>query len=386
MIWLLIAVLGVVLKYFSGPEAYNNYLIYKGTFTHFTQQVSLYGRCPELYGDMNHYGVLFALIIAPFALMPDLLGLLAWMVGGVYLLYYAVRMLPVGRIAQTVIMLLATNELFLAVAHQQFNITTASLIILTFVAINRRAEGWAAVMILMGFFVKIYGIVGLAFFFFVKRKWRFVLWLAGGAVVLFILPMVFSSPDYVLSQWSEWIRDIPSKNQTNMFAYHQNISLLGVIRKISGSDTYSDVWIMGPALVIFAGVYLRIKQYKHLDFQLLLLSSVLLFIPLMSSGSESCSYIMAMLGVGIWLAARDQQQQQSLGWARWTLVGLVLLASFASNLLPREIYTNYFYTYSLKAVPFALVWLRVCWELYFRDFTNLKKHNEAASINRRPGI
>ena len=45
-----------------------------------------------------------------------------------------------------------------------------ALIILSFVFIEEEKEIWAAFCIVLGTFIKLYGIVGFAFFFFQKRN------------------------------------------------------------------------------------------------------------------------------------------------------------------------------------------------------------------------
>lgn len=362
--WLILTIVGVVTKYIA--YGYNNYLIFKGVFVHYINQLPLYGPSPAEYFDMNHYGIVFAFVIAPFAMMPDWLGLMLWMVVGVVALYFAVKSLPIEPKWQAGIMLLSANELYTAVAYQQFTIWIIAMILFAFVCIEKRKEGWAALLILVGTFVKIYGIVGLAFFFFVKRKWRFVGFFALWTVVLAVLPMVFTSPQYVISQYAAWIADLGVKNSDNIMSGLQNISLLGVVRKISGDTSYSDLWIMGGALVIFMASYLRRSQFSNINFRLMTLASVLLFVVLFSTGSEGCSYIYGTVGAGIWLAVTPLRRT----WVVWTLVGLMIFASFAGNILPSEIYLGYFRHYALKAIPFALVWFRICYEMLTCEFYN----------------
>ena len=69
-----------------------------------------------------------------------------------------------------------------------------------------------------------------------------------------------------------------------------------MIRKISGSASYSDLLVILPGLVLFGLPYLRFGQYRHLAFRYAILSSVLLFVVLFSTGSESSTYIYLSLG------------------------------------------------------------------------------------------
>lgn len=65
-LWLLLPVVAGLAKL----TRCNNFLIYKYTFWHAWQGVSLYAPSPE-YGDTNHYGPLFSLLAAPFAVVPQ---------------------------------------------------------------------------------------------------------------------------------------------------------------------------------------------------------------------------------------------------------------------------------------------------------------------------
>ena len=53
---------------------------------------------------------------------------------------------------------------------QQFNISVAAFILLSFVLILEKKDFWAAGIIMLGTFIKIYPIVGLAFFFLLKAE------------------------------------------------------------------------------------------------------------------------------------------------------------------------------------------------------------------------
>lgn len=75
---------------------YNNYKIFEGVYWHAIEGLTLYGdHYPEYY-DSNHYGVLFSLIIAPFALLPEWLGMILWIAGNTALLFYAISRLPLS--------------------------------------------------------------------------------------------------------------------------------------------------------------------------------------------------------------------------------------------------------------------------------------------------
>ena len=367
-LWTLLAVVAGLTK--IAPHRHNNFLIFRGVFWHTIQKLSLYDFYPAEYNDHNHYGPIFSLVIAPFAVVPDAIGLLGWLVVLALGMYYAVRRLPLEEGRQIFLYWFCAHELLTALQMQQFNIAIAAIIIGSFAAIEKGREVTAAFLIVLGTFVKLYGVVGLAFFFFVKRKPRFILALIGWSVVCFVAPMLISSPEYVIGQYVEWYERLAAKNGENTFSLMQNISLLGMIRKISGSASYSDLLVILPGLALFGLPYLRFGQYRHLAFRYAILSSVLLFVVLFSTGSESSTYIIPFAGIALWYTTSPWKRS---GWDVALLVFAFVLSSLSpSDLFPRSLREAYVLPYALKALPPTLIWLRLSYELLTRDYAPSK--------------
>ena len=367
-LWTFLAVIAGITK--IAPHRHNNFLIFRGVFWHTLQKLSLYDFYPKEYNDHNLYGPIFSLVIAPFAVVPDALGLLGWLVVLALGMYYAVRRLPLEEGGQIFLYWFCAHELLTALQMQQFNIAIAAIIVGSFAAIEKGREVTAAFLIVLGTFVKLYGVVGLAFFFFVKRKPRFILALIGWSVVCLVAPMLISSPEYVLGQYVEWYERLAVKNGENTFALMQNISLLGMIRKISGSASYSDLWVILPGLTLFGLPYLRFGQYRHLAFRYGILSSVLLFVVLFSTGSESSTYIIPFAGIALWYVTSPWKRT---GWDVALMVFAFVLSSLSpSDLFPRSLREAYVLPYALKALPPTLIWLRLSYELLTRDYAPAK--------------
>ena len=367
-LWTLLAVVAGLTK--MAQHRHNNFLIFRGVFWHTIQKLSLYDFYPTEYNDHNHYGPIFSLVIAPFAVVPDAIGLLGWLVVLALGMYYAVRRLPLEEGRQIFLYWFCAHELLTALQMQQFNIAIAAIIIGSFAAIEKGREVTAAFLIVLGTFVKLYGVVGLAFFFFVKRKPRFILALIGWSAVCFVAPMLISSPEYVVGQYVEWYERLAAKNGENTFSLMQNISLLGMIRKISGSASYSDLLVILPGLALFGLPYLRFGQYRHLAFRYAILSSVLLFVVLFSTGSESSTYIIPFAGIALWYTTSPWKRS---GWDVALLVFAFVLSSLSpSDLFPRSLREAYVLPYALKALPPTLVWLRLSYELLTRDYVPSK--------------
>ena len=362
-LWLALSVIAAVLKY---NRTDNNFRIFRGVFWHTLQGTSLYTEYPAEYFDVNHYGPFFSLVVAPFALMPIPVGLIFWCIALSLTLYFAVTRSTFSSWQQMFVLWFCSETLLTSLFMQQFNIAIAAIIIASYALIEKERDFWAVFLIVLGTFVKLYGIVGLAFFFFSRHKGKFVLSLLFWGVVLFVAPMIISSPAYVVGEYHEWFVCLVEKNGENLASVAQNISALGMVRRVLGNPEYSDLWLLGPALVLFALPYLRIKQWRNEGFRMTLLASVLLFTVLFSTGSESSSYIIALSGVCVWYFAAPWQRGKA---DIWLLVFVFMLSSMgSSDLYPRVIKREYIQAYSLKALPCLIVWLKLCWEMMVKNY------------------
>ncbi|MCQ2342733.1 MAG: DUF2029 domain-containing protein [Paludibacteraceae bacterium] len=373
-LWALVGILSAVTK--MSVQRHNNYLIYKGVFWHVWHQLPLFAEYPLEYGDINHYGPLFSLIIAPFALLPDWAGLILWNTALAMLLYWAIRQLQLTRYQHIFMLWFCAHELLTALFMQQFNVATVALILLSFAFVRQEKDIWATLAIVIGTLVKLYGIVGLAFFFFSRHKGKYILSLIGWTALLFALPMVISSPEYICSTYQEWLTCLMGKNSDNLLSLMQNISLLGIIRKVgvavSGAavwHTYSDLWVILPGLLLFFAPYVRLKQYGHLAFQQTLLASVLMFVCLFSTGTESSSYIIALVGVVLWFTAAPWQRTK---WDIALMVFCFILTSLSpSDLFPAYIRHEWVQPYALKALPVAIIWFQLTYEMLTRSYEDM---------------
>ncbi|MEG1643777.1 MAG: glycosyltransferase family 87 protein [Bacteroidales bacterium] len=363
-VWLIIVVCAWASKYFHG--SYNNFLIFRGVFFHAVDGLSLYGFYPGEYKDLNHYGPFFSIVIAPFALMPLWLSLLSWLMALAFTLFYAIKTLPLKQCGYTLLYWFCAHELLTALFYSQFNIVIAAILVLSFTFIKKEKDIWAALFIMLGTFVKLYGIVGLAFFLFSKHKTKLLLSCIGWGVVMFAAPMLFTSPEYIINQYGLWITDIIQKNNDNALALYQNVSLLGIIRKTTHNIYFSDLWILIPGCIIFIMPYLRIKQYAYLPFRLMILASALIFTVIFSSGSESCSYIIAFVGIALWYYCVPWRR------TRWDIAlmifAFILTSMSPSDLFPKYLREEYIRPYALKALPCVIIWFKLTYELLTKNY------------------
>lgn len=357
----------VSIKHNFTSTRHNNYSIFKYTYIHAIHGQTLYWESPGEYLDKNHYGPLFSLVFAPYAVLPDALGEFFFVGISVLLLLGAIYSLPLKEWQKNVMLLICFNELLTAGFNVQFNITIAAIILFTYILAVREKELWSPLPMLVGTFVKLYGVVALAFFFFVKNKTKFILGGILWSIVLFAAPMILSSPEYVISMYSEWLKALVVKNTENIsLTSHQDFSVMGFFRRTLGDSSIPNLPFLITGVLLFALPYVRISQYKNTAFQLLIVASTLMFPVLFSSASEGSTYIIVFVGIALWFVIQPNPYQ----WYHWALLGgAIFLASLNStDLYPRE-FRSYLRLHAFKAVPCTLVWLRIIYELLTKDFS-----------------
>jgi len=358
-LWLILAVVAALKQYYT--DKFNNYKIFQYVYYHTVDKVSLYAEYPEEYYDHNHYGPLFSVIIMPFALLPDALGMSLWNLANAAFLLFAVYKLPLTNVQKSLILIISAHEFLTTSLSFQFNPSISAVIILSYVFIDKKQDFWAAMLIIFGTFIKLYGIVGLAFFFFSKDKLKFLLSLLFWSALFFVLPMAISSPEFIINSYRDWYERLIVKNKENIYLSNmQDISLMGMLRKVIGNPNLPNLPFILGGIVLMGLCYLRISLYKVEKFRLLLLSSVLIFTVIFSTASESPTYIIAFMGFSIWYVMISKVKY----WQIALLVLTLAVSSFSpSDLFPAYLRENFVKPYALKALPLVLVWLCIIYEM-----------------------
>ncbi|MFC0344626.1 glycosyltransferase 87 family protein [Epilithonimonas hispanica] len=214
-------------------------------------------------------------------MLPDGFGAVLWNVAITLVFLYAIYKLPFSDRKKSFFAWLCLQEFITAATYFQFNIILTGLLMLSAIYIYERKETQSAFSILIGTFVKVYGIVGLSAFFFIKNKFKFILSFIIIAILFFVLPMLISSPKFGVQSYIDWYVSLSGKNLENQaLGTRQDYSLMGVVRRVLGNADISNLIFLIPGFIIFMTPYFRIKQYKNLSFQLMILASTLLFVVL----------------------------------------------------------------------------------------------------------
>lgn len=370
ILWFLLPAITGFLKWKN--HSINNYYIYKGVFYHLIEKIKLYGLFPSEYQDCNHYGPIFSIIIAPFAIIPDYVGVPLWVVFQAFVLYKALMVLPVRNEFKWILLIITLVDLMTSSSSVQINPAVVGMIVLSWYYVKTDKIIWATFFVLLGTFIKLYGIVGLAFWVFSNQKIKYILYCIFWAVVFFALPMMISSPNFVFQSYFDWFYDILDKNNDNQFVAEvignrQDISIMGFTRRVLGFKNFSYTWFIIPGFLLQIATLLRFESYKSIFFQLRFLASLLIFVIIFSSSSESPTYIIATVGVAIWFITQEVPIKK---WIWFMLIFVIIITSLtATDLFPTPI-RRFFVFYAIKAVPCILVWLVCIFQLFQENYNS----------------
>ena len=372
-LWFALAIIAVTLELLRGKENYWNYYIYQYFYQHIHSFTNPY------IGIINefdcHYGPTFSLIIAPFTLFTPWLGCFLWCVCNTWFLYFAINKLAIKDDAKKLILLISAIEMMTSIHSVQFNGMVTAWLILAFAYVEENNEKAATFFIVLGTLTKIFGITGLTFFLFSKNKKQFLLWLIIWFVVLFCLPMLISSPQFIIDIYGSWLNDVLHKNGVNITlgtGGMQDISFGGIIRRLLNYQAFSDVYLFVPFIILYVIPLLKKYNYTNPIFKQLYLAITLITVVVLSSSSESPTFVIAVVGCALWYVLHKKSSLTNT-----TILLVFIFTSLGTtDLFPSFIRSHYFIGKSLKALPCVIVWLMILWELNIKNFIEIDKINQ----------
>ena len=358
-----LTLLGAVLNH-----SFNNFIIFKQSFSHLHKNLNLYTIYPSEYWDHYYYSPTFAILVAPFTIIPSLVAPFVWGLFDAGVLYFAIRKLPIRAFYQNGILLLSVHEMMNASANLQSNGIIAGSIILSFVFLHKQKEQSATLSLLIGFFIKLYGIVGLAFFFFSKQKGKYVMFLFLWTIILVLLPLLVTSPEFLLQSYKDWFSSLSVKSNfdltVDMYKNMVDITIQGMIKRVFNLPTLNKLYFIIPGLILFLSQYTKIKYFNHLVYQLYILSSVMLFVIIFNTGSESPTYIIGVVPICLWYVL---QRKTTLVNAAFIIA--IFFSSFSySDLFTPWLRIHIMIPYALKVVGCFLIWVVILIQIHTKQF------------------
>lgn len=275
----------------------NDYAIFRAATQNLVRGMDLYVLRPEQAQDLFKYSPTFALLFAPFAVGPAVVGLVLWNLTGALLLLASLRQLLPQREA-----LGAQVLVFLAmlrnVQSSQSNSLIAALLILSFVAMERERWWSAAASIGVAAAIKVFPLAAAILVLPRRQRYPFAIAMVVVVAVLVALPLLVTDISTLGMQYRSWLA-LHAAQQADV-----GQSAMAVLRAAVGvAPRQWLVQVVGTGILLLPLFLGRRALSERRQLRVMLLSSVLIYAVLFNHKAEKQSYVIAIAGVAVWWAS-----------------------------------------------------------------------------------
>ena len=335
-----------------GGGSINNFQIFRWSYFHLIHGLDLYELYPE-HQDYYKYSPTFALLAAPLYLLPNAAALLAWTLLNTFAPFIAVRRLQVSDKAKAFVLLYICFELLGSTQNTQSNGLIAGLMIGTLASFERRQVVLAALLVCLGFYIKVFGAAAGILFLCYDCKPRFLIACALWGILLAALPLPVTGLHGLIDLYQSWLH-----RMANDPAHDMNISLMTMTQQWFGRAP-RDIVFLAPGFIVLMLPLARRVVRETPAFRLHFLASLMVWVVIFNHKAESPTYIIAMAGVALWALTEPPS------YFRTALLCFVFIFTGMSysDLFPAEVRKNIIGPYRLKALPCIIAWGVMAWQL-----------------------
>jgi hypothetical protein len=328
----------------------NDFAIFRASFWNLIAGRDLYVLRLDQAHDYFKYSPSFALLFAPFAALPFVVGLFLWNVVNALALFFALRLLfprETSVVAQALVFLPALRSM----QSSQSNALMAALIIFAFVCYER---GWlwhAGIAVGLGAVTKIFPLAALAFALPRRDRVRAVMIAILTTVVLLALPLLVVSPGELIAQYQSW--GALEKTETIQLGS----SVMGLFRDAGLGWPAWPIQLAGCAIVV-AVLLARLRDWGDRATRLQFLGFVMVFCVIFNHRAERQSAVIAICGLVIWYLASPRA-----AWRTILFVAVYSLVSLTGTwFIPGAIKRVLVHKVRFP-IPLATLWLAILGDL-----------------------
>jgi len=155
----------------------------------------------------------------------------------------------------------------------------------------------------------------------------------------------------------------------------QDISVMGFFKRTTGYYHLANFYFIIPAGILMLLPLYRFSKWGNTNFQLTYLAQLLIGVVIFSTSAESPTYVIAVVGFGIWYVLHAPKPPILI---YLLLVLLLILTIFSPTDLFPNVLQNIVVKFALKVLPCFLAWLYITKNLLFNQFdNNLNTHAKA---------
>jgi Glycosyltransferase family 87 len=345
----------------------NNFDIFINAFRHIIHHQPLYIVYPE-YWDLFLYHPVFAMLFAPFAILPSPLNSYVWLFVSTLTFLWTISNLPLlNKKWKIWILVLSIFEFEKNIMHAQTNILIACGMVLSFVLAENRKTTVGVFANTLNFCIKGFGAITSLLMLLYPKSGRSVLQGIVFTIILSILPLIVLSPKELLQCYADWLTILKSDTITESLSSYS--FLINTLHLPKSSETI--LMLFGVALLLLYWVRLwqcrfAITTARRAHF----LSFLLLWVVVFNRAAESPTYIFAITGLLIWYFFNQQTNSVSSITTFVFILSFVWIAVVPSDLTIPAL-KQMDRTYCLRPL-FAFVPLMWIWVSEFNLLQKLK--------------
>jgi hypothetical protein len=368
---------------------YNNYIIFKQSFFHLIAGQDLYIHYPQEQYDLFKYPPTFALLFAPFSMLPDFLGYSVWTALNLLFPVFAIYKLQgVSSRVKAAMSALLLLEGFTSALNSQSNGLMLGLLLFAFVAMQNGRISQAVLFIWLTAFIKLFGVLFFAMLLvFPGALRKSLLRVPVIFVVLYLLPLPILGWDGLQQQYASMFNLLAHDH-----GFFVKYSVMGWLQQWFGLRPNKNlILILGLGLQCLPLLVLIIKQKlwrsgslqqmnsKSLErWQFLFAASWLLWMVIFNHMAESATYVIAVGGAMLafsqvkfmynadFESAKNTQLDDGRYNSPWILAFIMLFLFTMlgpTDVYPKEVRFWIVETAQLKAFPCILLWGLTCIEM-----------------------
>jgi hypothetical protein len=330
----------------------NDFAIFRTSFWNLLANKDLYALRLDQARDYFKYSPSFALLFAPFAVLPFVVGLFFWDLVNALAIFFALRLL-LSREESALAQVLVAVPTLRAIQSSQSNALIAALIIVAFVSFER---GWlwrGAIVIALGAVTKIFPLAALSFALPRPDRVRAILITGLTTAILIALPLLVNSPGALAAQYQSWGA-----------LERGEAGLVGS----SAMELFRDAGITWPAwpvqliagAILLAVLILRMRDWNDRNLRLQFLGFVMVFCVVFNHRAERQSAVIALSGMVISYLAYPRPRA---AWrtALFAIVYFLVVVS-GSEIVPDAI-KHVLAPPTRFSIPLTILWLVMLGEL-----------------------
>ena len=325
-VWAVI-LLFVCVRAFISPESKTVYPIFSASGQFWWSGIDLYEPYrPTDVQEGYRYSPTFAVLVTPFALLPDSIGGVLWRLFNAGSLLWALGWLtravlpsPVSTKHYAMLLLLVVPLTLQSLNNGQANLIVIAAMLAAVAAVKEERWNLAAALLAFSFIIKLYPLaLGMVLIVLYPRhlSWRCLV----AVVTSMLLPFFCQSPEYVADQFAKWIVLLRSEDRSDIQLEHMYRDLWLLIH-LYGVPIGRPVYTILQALA-GAGVAVLCwrRQRTGWSSPALLMSTLALvtaWMMLLGPATESSSFV--LLAPSLAWSVLQALQTPGMTWQRFLL-------------------------------------------------------------------